>query len=157
MSPAIGSGGPWGQGGPAASNGRLTRATPTWTARLDGRHMSFLKDHKVENLVIFPASAFVEMVLEAGVQLFNGRPFVVEDVQIRKPLILPEPASGLHLELSYDPEERTFSIQSKFDHGATWSMHVMGSMRGERTDAGFASSTWKRKRGAGAAPVELEE
>ena len=146
-----------GSGGRGMLDARLPRATPTWTARLDSRHMSFLKDHKVENLVVFPASAFVEMVLEAGVQLFNGRPFVVEDFQIRKPLILPEPASGLHLELSYDPEERTFSIQSKFDYGATWSMHVVGSMRGERTDAGFASSTWKRKRAAGTEPVELDE
>ena len=146
-----------GSGGRGLLDVRLPRATPTWIARLDGRHMSFLKDHKVENLVVFPASAFVEMVLEAGVQLFNGRPFVVEDFQIRKPLILPEPASGLQLELSYDPEERTFSIQSKFDQGAAWSMHVAGSMRGERTDAGFASSAWKRNSAAGVRPVEVED
>ncbi len=68
-----------GAGGRGLLEVRLPRAIPTWIARLDGRHMSFLKDHKVENLVVFPASAFVEMVLEAGVQLFNGRPFVVED------------------------------------------------------------------------------
>ncbi len=146
-----------GSGGRGLLDARLPRATPTWIARLDDRHMSFLKDHKVENLVIFPASAFVEMVLEAGVQLFSGRPFVVEDLQIRKPLILPDPPSGLHLELSYDPEERTFSIQSKFDQGTTWSMHVGGSMRGERTDTGFAGSVWKRKRAAGVKPVEVEE
>ncbi len=54
---------------------RLSRAMPTWVARLDARHMAFLKDHKVENHVIFPAAAFVEMALEAGVQLFEGRPF----------------------------------------------------------------------------------
>src|ERR1700730_2349438 len=125
MSPAIGSGGPWGQGGPAASNGRLPRATPTWTARLDGRHMAFLKDHKVENLVVFPAAAFVEMVLEAGVQLFNGRPFVVEDFEIRKPLILPDPVTGLHLEVSYEPNDRTFSIQSKLHEGGMWSLHAV--------------------------------
>ena len=75
---------------------------PTWIARLDARHMAFLKDHKVENHVIFPAAAFVEMALEAGVQLFEGRPFVVEDFEIRKPLILPDPPSGVQLELSYD-------------------------------------------------------
>ena len=54
---------------------RLPRATPTWTARLDGRHMAFLKDHKVDSHVIFPAAGFVDMVLEAGVQLFEGRAF----------------------------------------------------------------------------------
>jgi acyl transferase domain-containing protein/NADPH:quinone reductase-like Zn-dependent oxidoreductase/SAM-dependent methyltransferase/acyl carrier protein len=146
-----------GSGGRGLLEIRLPRATPTWITRLDGRHMNFLKDHKVENLVVFPASAFVEMVLEAGVQLFNGRPFVVEDLQIRKPLILPDPASGLQVELSYDPQERTFSIQSKFDQGSAWSQHVVGSMRGERTDADFGSSTWKLREKSGMQPVAVED
>ena len=102
-------------GGRGLLDVRLPRATPTWVARLDTRHMAFLKDHKVENHVIFPAAAFVEMALEAGVQLFEGRPFVVEDFEIRKPLILPDPASGVQLELSYSPNERTFTIQSRFE------------------------------------------
>ena len=85
--------------------------------------MAFLKDHKVENHVIFPAAAFVEMALEGGVQLFEGRPFVVEDFEIRKPLILPDPATGVRLELSYSPNERTFAIQSRFEQsGAGLSM-----------------------------------
>ncbi len=129
-----------GSGGKGLLDTRLPRATPTWTARLDGRHMAYLKDHKVDSHVIFPAAAFVDMVLEAGVQLFPGHPFVVEDFEIRKPLILPEPASGVHLELSYDPNERTFAIQSRFDQGAAWSLHVVGSMRGERTESPFATS-----------------
>ena len=122
---------------------RLPRATPTWTARLDARHMAFLKDHKVDSHVIFPAAGFVDLVLEAGVQLFEGRAFVVEDFEIRKPLILPDPASGVHIELSYDANERTFAIQSRFDQGAAWSLHVVGSMRGERTESAFASTTWE--------------
>ena len=121
---------------------RTARATPTWVARLDSRHMAFLKDHRVENLVVFPAAGFVEMVLEAGVQHFEGRPFAVEDFEIRKPLIVPDPPSGLQLELSYDPNERTFQIQSRFDNTASWSLHVVGSMRGERIESPFASSTW---------------
>ncbi|HYR57642.1 MAG TPA: polyketide synthase dehydratase domain-containing protein, partial [Chthoniobacteraceae bacterium] len=133
---------------------RLPRATPTWIARLDSRHMAFLKDHRVESHVIFPAAAFVEMALEAGVQLFEGRPFVIEDFEIRKPLILPDPPSGLLLEISYEANERTFAIQSRFDHGAAWSVHVVGSMRGERTEAGFAASAWERADGL--QPVEVE-
>jgi acyl transferase domain-containing protein len=81
-------------GGRGLFDVRLPRAMPTWIVRLDSRHMAFLKDHKVENHVIFPAAAFVEMALEAGVQLFEGQPFVVEDFEIRKPLILPDPAIG---------------------------------------------------------------
>ncbi|MDI1314782.1 type I polyketide synthase [Prosthecobacter sp.] len=122
---------------------RLPRAVPTWITRLDNRHMAFLKDHRVENLIIFPAAGFVEMALEAGVQLFEGKAFVIEDFEIRKPLILPDPPSGLLLELTYDPTERTFSIQSRFESGASWSTHVVGAMRGERTESSFASSTWE--------------
>jgi acyl transferase domain-containing protein/NADPH:quinone reductase-like Zn-dependent oxidoreductase/SAM-dependent methyltransferase/acyl carrier protein len=122
---------------------RLPRATPTWITRLDNRHMAFLKDHRVENLIIFPAAGFVEMVLEAGVQLFEGKAFVIEDFEIRKPLILPDPPSGLLMELTYDPTERTFSIQSRFDAGTSWSTHVVGAMRGERTESAFALSSWE--------------
>jgi acyl transferase domain-containing protein len=135
---------------------RLPRATPTWTARLDARHMAFLKDHKVDSHVIFPAAGFVDLILEAGVQLFEGRAFVVEDFEIRKPLILPDPASGVHIELSYDATESTFAIQSRFDQGAAWTLHVVGSMRGERTESVFASTTWESAATPGTEPVEVE-
>ena len=129
-------------GGRGLFDVRLPRAMPTWIVRLDSRHMAFLKDHKVENHVIFPAAAFVEMALEAGVQLFEGQPFVVEDFEIRKPLILPDPPSGVQIEFSYSPNERTFAIQSRFEQSVTWSLHVVGSLRGERTESAFASSKW---------------
>lgn len=128
-------------GGKGLLDSRQPRATPTWSARLDNRHMAFLKDHKVDSHVIFPAAAFVEMVLEAGVQLFEGRPFAIEDFEIRRPLILPDPASGVMMELTYEPAERTFTIQSKFDQAATWSVHVVGSLRSERTESTFGNST----------------
>ena len=128
-------------GGRGLLDMRLPCATPTWTARLDSRHLAFLKDHKVENRVIFPAAGFVDLVLEAGTQLFEGRPFVIEDFEIRKPLILPEPADGVYIEISYEPNDRTFAIQSRFEQGSSWSMNVVGSMRGERTESNFTAST----------------
>ncbi len=133
---------------------RLPRAMPTWIVRLDSRHMAFLKDHKVENHLIFPAAAFVEMALEAGVQLFEGQPFVVEDFEIRKPLILPDPPSGLQLEFSYSPNERTFAIQSRFEQSVSWSLHVVGSLRGERTESDFVSSTWSQPLGPQSVAVD---
>jgi acyl transferase domain-containing protein/NADPH:quinone reductase-like Zn-dependent oxidoreductase/acyl carrier protein/SAM-dependent methyltransferase len=142
-------------GGRGLLDMRLPRAIPTWTARLDNRHMAYLKDHKVESHVVFPAAAYVDMVLEAGVQYFEGRPFVIEDFEIRKALILPEPASGLVMELSYDPAERTFVLQSKFEQGAAWSVHVVGSMRSERIESAFANSSWESARSDGLTPLEV--
>ena len=146
-----------GPGGRGLLDTRLPRATPTWIARLDGRQMAFLKDHRVENLTIFPATAFAEMALEAGVQLFEGRPFVIEDFEIRKPLILPDPPSGLLLELTYEPGARTFAIQSRLEQGVAWSVHVVGSLRGERTDSAFTASAWDGPQEDGLEPVGLGE
>ena len=126
-------------GGRGLLDVRLPRSTPTWITRIDARHMAFLRDHRVENMVIFPAAGFVDMILEAGVELFEGKPFVIEDFEIRKPLILPDPPSGLLMEVVYDLNERIFSIQSRFESGASWSVHVVGSMRGERTESSFAT------------------
>ena len=144
-----------GAGGRGLLDSRLLRATPTWTARLDSRQMAFLKDHRVENFTIFPAAAFVEMAIEAGVQLFEGRPFVIEDFEIRKPLILPDPPSALSLEFAYEPGGRTFTIQSRLEQGVAWSVHVIGSIRGERTDSAFASSAWSGLQGTSLHPVEI--
>ncbi|RYD17462.1 MAG: acyltransferase domain-containing protein, partial [Verrucomicrobiaceae bacterium] len=132
-----------GGGGKGFLDTRHPRATPTWTARLDNRHMAFLKDHKVDSHIIFPGAAFVEMVLEAGIQLFEGRPFAIEDFEIRRPLILPDPASGVAMELTYEPADRTFTIQSKFDQAASWSVHVVGSLRSERTESSFGNTVWE--------------
>src|ERR1700730_7093106 len=141
-------------GGRGLFDVRLPRAMPTWIVRLDSRHLAFLKDHKVENHVIFPAAAFVEMALEAGVQLFEGQPFVVEDFEIRKPLILPDPPLGVQIEFSYSPHERTFAIQSRFEQSVTWSLHVVGSLRGERTESIFASSKWADPSGTQSVAVD---
>jgi acyl transferase domain-containing protein/NADPH:quinone reductase-like Zn-dependent oxidoreductase/NAD(P)-dependent dehydrogenase (short-subunit alcohol dehydrogenase family)/SAM-dependent methyltransferase/acyl carrier protein len=146
-----------GPGGRGFLDTRLPRATPTWIARLDGRQMAFLKDHKVENLIIFPATAFVEMALEAGVELFEGRPFAIEDFEIRKPLILPDPPSGLLLELTYEPGARTFAIQSRLEQGVAWSVHVVGSMRGDRIESAFTASVWNRLHEDGLEAVALDE
>lgn len=128
-------------GGSGLLEMRLLSSTPKWTARLDSRHLEFLRDHKVESHVVFPAAAFVEMALEAGRELFEGRSFVIEDFEIRRPLIIPENPSALSLELSYEPEARTFNIQSR--QGGAWSTHVVGSLRGERTESAFAAARWE--------------
>jgi len=139
-------------GGRGLLDVRLPRASPAWLARLDARHMAFLRDHKVENLTIFPAAGFVGMAVEAGLHLFEGKPFVIEDFEIRRPLILPEVTDGLLLELACDAEGRQFSIQSRFEGASSWGLHVVGCLRGERTESRFASSLW-----APGQPADFEE
>lgn len=134
-------------GGKGLLDMRLPRSVPAWIARLDERHMAYLRDHRVDNHIVFPAAGFIEMALEAGVELFEGRPFAVEDFEIRKPLILPDPPENVVLELACDPADRTFTIQSRFEPSSAWSVHVVGSLRAERVESSFESSRWRDPRG----------
>ena len=129
-------------GGRGLLDARLPRSLPTWSARLDERHLVYLRDHQVEKHTVFPAAGFIEMALEAGREIFEGRPFVLEELEIRKPLILPENPEDVVLELVYDTEDRGFTIQSRFEPSATWSLHVCGSMRGERVESAFEATRW---------------
>ena len=134
-------------GGRGLLDARLPRAIPSWTARLDARHLAYLRDHRVDNHIVFPAAGFIEMALEAGVEIFEGRPFAVEDFEIRKPLILPDDPANLVMELTYDPDERKFGIQSRFEPSTAWSVHVVGSLRGERVESSFESARWQNPAG----------
>ncbi len=143
-------------GGKGLLEMRLPRALPTWTSRIDERHLAYLRDHKVDTHIIYPAAAFVEMVLEAGMQLFEGQPFAVEEFEIRKPLILTDPPQGLVMELVYDPGDRTFTIQSRFEPSPSWSVHVVGSLRTERTGSTFATRQWTEP-DVGQVPVAVSD
>ena len=143
-------------GGKGLLDFRLARSVPTWVARLDERHLSYLRDHCVDNHVVFPAAAFIEMALEAGLEIFEKRPFAIEDFEIRKPLILPESPSNLLLELTWDAAERSFAIKSLLEPSSTWSVHVVGSMRGERVETAFESTRWTPPEGRLDA-MDLEE
>jgi len=136
---------------------RLARALPTWIVRLDGRHMPTSKITRSKNLIVFPAAAIRGNGAGGGHAGFRWQTVVVEDFEIRKPLILPEPVSGVQIELSHDPVERTFVIQSKFEHASTWSVHVIGSLRAERTEFFVADSAFLDADAAKTQKVEVDE
>lgn len=143
-------------GGKGLLETRLSRAIPTWVTHLDERHMAYLRDHRVDNRIVFPAAGFIEMALEAGRQLFEGRAFVLEEFEIRKPLIIPDNPEGIALELSFDPQDRSLCIQSRPEGSTSWSVHAVGSLRAERVESGFETAQWTEP-SAVLDPVDVEE
>jgi hypothetical protein len=84
----------------------------------------------------FPGCGIVEMA-RSRCAVVPGQPFVVEDFEIRKPLILPNPPWACRA--SYSPNNALFH-QSRFD-SVTWSLR--GGSMCERTESIFASSKWR--------------
>ena len=99
---------------------------------------TFLRDHYAFGAVIFPATAFIEMVLAAAseISLERGR-YVVEDLEIREALTLPQYDSKV-IQLILTPEDRygfsfrIFSLVADgFEDSDLWKINVSGRLRTE--------------------------
>lgn len=111
---------------------RKNVALPTWTSELNTETSRGIKDHKVQEATVFPASGYVETALEAGALLHGDKPVVVEDLALNKALFLAEGATYRY-QFELDPETSRFQISSlNLDDPEEWSLHGKGKMRLDR-------------------------
>jgi acyl transferase domain-containing protein/acyl carrier protein len=84
-------------------------------AEITASSPSFLKDHRILRQVVFPASAWVEMLIAAS----EGLP--LSDLAIREPLVLPENET---VTVQTIISEGKLEIYSLADGGRKWKLHV---------------------------------
>jgi len=72
----------------ALLGGRLTADLTLWQGQLDEVLHPFLADHVVGGAILFPAAGFAELAVEAVVAAHGDLPVVIEDLEIRQPLVL---------------------------------------------------------------------
>lgn len=109
---------------------RLVAANPTWATNLDLEVHAFLKDHVIQNHVVFPAAGYLEAAYAAAQELHGEKPVVIEDVDFVKAMFLPEQAFNV-MQLVHRPTDSGFEISSRNDRGADWSLNVKGRLRVE--------------------------
>ncbi|WP_395738711.1 thioester reductase domain-containing protein [Prosthecobacter sp.] len=110
----------------------LQSVHPTWETALNKSVLTWLKDHRVGQHVIFPGAGYVEMALAAGRELHPDKPFVIEELEILRGCILPAGDDVISVQIACTPEENTFVIQSTpVPDPPTWTQHVTGRMRAE--------------------------
>ncbi|WP_066368516.1 type I polyketide synthase [Herbidospora mongoliensis] len=102
--------------GAAVLTGRLSLASHAWLA-----------DHAVQDAVLVPGTAFVEMVLRAGEQVGCD---LLRELVLRSPLVLPE-QGGVAVQVSVgiadESGDRTVEVYSRPEaDGAEWAFHAAG-------------------------------
>jgi polyketide synthase 12 len=105
------------------------------TARLATASHPWLADHAIFEMPLLPASAFVEMALEAGRKVDAGH---LQRLTLAAPLVLPE-RRAVQLQVAVGPEEqgrREVSIHSRLEDGAgggagEWVLHASGALVAE--------------------------
>ena len=91
---------------------RLKEQEAAWENVLDEHICAYLKDHRVANSTVFPASAYVEIALAAAREYFGGDAFELEELNILAPIVFDENhACNLRVELS--PREGNVNILSR--------------------------------------------
>ncbi|HEU4597695.1 MAG TPA: type I polyketide synthase [Pyrinomonadaceae bacterium] len=106
-----------------------------WEFRLDSRRLPFLEDHRVQGLMVLPATVSVEMARAAAAQVFGARAFRLASLEFRKALFVPEQGARI-LQLSFAPGAdggvafRLDSRPADADEAARqWTLHTTGYIR----------------------------
>jgi len=105
------------------------------TARLATASDPWLADHAIFGTPLLPASAFVELALEAGRRVDARH---LESLTLAAPLVLPE-GRAVQLQVAVGPDEqgrREVSIHSRLEdeeggEGAEWVCHASGALVAE--------------------------
>ncbi|MBW4467313.1 MAG: SDR family NAD(P)-dependent oxidoreductase [Pegethrix bostrychoides GSE-TBD4-15B] len=84
---------------------------------------AYLADHIVDDQVIFPAAAFVEMALAVGAAILKTPALSIQNLTIERALVLT--ATKTTVQLVFNPETNIFQIYS-LDDLEVWQLHVSG-------------------------------
>ena len=111
---------------------RLSMAMPVFQKQLNAQRPPYLKDHRIHDIVILPAAAYIEIALAAAKNGLDGGPYTLEDISIHEALPLSDTADCI-TQIILTPNASGASLQffSRTDETEqnTWRLHANGSIR----------------------------
>ncbi|MET4427275.1 type I polyketide synthase [Mycolicibacterium sp. 624] len=118
----------------------------TLTGRLAVSSQSWLADHAVGGVVLFPGAGFVELAIRAGDEVGCSR---VDELMLHAPLVLPPEGVAVQVVVSAADAggAHVVSIFSRPDgdrsaSGAPWTLHAEGELGVESSAPGAELTVW---------------
>jgi acyl transferase domain-containing protein/thioesterase domain-containing protein/acyl carrier protein len=109
---------------------KVSAAEPAWNTWLDLTANSWLKDHRVQEHVVFPGAGYVEAALGIGTALFKSLPLEVEDIEFQKALFLPEGKEPIQMQSAFSPADATVRFSSHgSEAGSDWTLNAAAKVR----------------------------
>lgn len=107
---------------------RLSEAMPSWLCGLRIENVRFLEDHVVDDLTLMPATAYMEMFLAVGRQLFGDGPLEVENFEIVTGIPLQK-GKTTFVSTTFDPERHRVTIHARPNNrGAEWTLRAVATV-----------------------------
>ncbi|KAI1744483.1 reducing type I polyketide synthase [Xylaria scruposa] len=113
--------------------------SPVWRLVLRPTDVPWVRDHVVHSEIVYPASGYICMALEAMRQLRDSASSVVtgyvfKDIDILKALIIPDTSDGIEVQIFLEPSQesalvqdwRRFRIYSAAGAGDPWVENARG-------------------------------
>ncbi|QWF78547.1 type I polyketide synthase [Amycolatopsis sp. CA-230715] len=114
------------------------------TGRLSAQTHPWLAEHRVNDAILLPGTAFVELAIRAGDQVGCD---LVEELTLELPLVLPE-RGGVQLQLAVGPADetgrRSLTVHSRREDTADlpWTRHASGVLAAGGAGASFDLAAW---------------
>ncbi|MEC3957782.1 type I polyketide synthase [Nocardia sp. CDC153] len=90
---------------------RMNAAHPTWEVELNTSHLAYLADHRIQDNVLLPGAALIEMALAAARQVYGPGDYSVDTLQLHRALVLL-PVSDARLRTTLYQEDARVEIAS---------------------------------------------
>ncbi|MGH3596481.1 MAG: acyltransferase domain-containing protein, partial [Mycobacterium sp.] len=124
------------------------------TGRVSPASQSWLVDHAVGGVVVFPGAAFVELAIRAGDEVGCS---VVDELTLQTPLMLP-PSGSVAVQLVVGPAEdsgqRSVSVFSRESADSAWVCHATGLLGSGPVEPQADLSVWPPE---DASPVDVAD
>ncbi len=111
---------------------RVDAAEPAWNTRLDLAAHPWIKDHRVQNHILFPGAGYVETALAMGAALFNTLPLEVEDIEFQKAIALQEGKDSAQLQAAFSASTGLVKLSSRGNaEDGEWTLHATAKIRAQ--------------------------
>jgi len=107
----------------------LAPSVRVWEVEIDTQQLTYLDDHRIQNAVVFPGAAYIEMALAAAQTV--GASLLVEEFEFQKALLLPDEPVTLQLTFSgnaFEIYSQAKSPEGMSDDAPTWIRHATGQL-----------------------------
>ena len=113
---------------------RLQEHEWTWENHIDTLLCPELADHVIGDAAVMPGTGYAEMALAAGRLWQGGDHTEIEQLEIRAPLLLTDAPSKV-VRFAIDVSDGSFTIRSRDQGGADWTVHASGRISQESRGA----------------------
>lgn len=98
-----------------------------WSQALNQNYQPYLQDHQVDDVVVLPGAAYVELGFAVRAEAGLGATGAVEDLRFSKALVIGSREEP-EIRTLYQPEGHQYRVYSRSDTDNPWALHASGRL-----------------------------